>query len=111
MRDQKNPGREWPGGETEPREIVTPPAARDQAEASPQPVFFNDNSAESVVQIAGADRFAQSESDGKLGELSENPVMDTGWRDYRGWKFRMVVLGGKPDPHRRAWFGGKFLPR
>ena len=75
MRDQKNPGREWPGEESEPREIVTPPAARDQAEASPQPVSFDDTSAESVVQIAGVDRIAESESDGGVEESLGAPVI------------------------------------
>ena len=74
MRDQKNPGREWPG-ESEPREIATPPAARDQTKASPQPVRFNDTAPNSVVQMAGGDRFAQSEIDGGSGDSVGNPVM------------------------------------
>ena len=56
-------------------EIVTPPAARDQAEASPQPVSFDDTAAESVVQIAGVDRIAESESDGGVEESLGAPVI------------------------------------
>lgn len=111
MRDQKNPGRELPGKECEPRAIAMAPAAHDQTKASPQSVYLDDSATDSVAQFSGVDRIAESESDGGSGESGENPVVDTGWREYRGWKVRMVVLGGKPDSHRRAWFAGKFLPR
>ena len=109
--DRKKPGRGWPEEAGEPRRIEPQPAARDQTEDSPQSVFFDDNSPESTEQIAGVGSVAKSDAKDRVDETGENPVLDTGWLEYRGWKVRTVFLGGGPDPHRRSWLVGKLIPR
>ena len=109
--DRKKSGRAWSEEAGEPRRIEPQSAARDQTKDSPQSVFFDDNSTESEEQIGGVGSVTKSEAEDRVDESGEDPVLDTGWRDYRGWKVRTVVLGGGPDPHRRSWLVGKLIPR
>lgn len=109
--DQQKPGGGSPGKKSEPRGIEPQPAARDQKGSRPQSVFCDDNATGDVGQTVGSSPAVETGSQAGNRELERDSVMDTGWQEHRGWKVRMVVLGGGPDAHRRAWFAGRFFPR
>ena len=104
----KKKGRDRPERIGEPQEDDALAAAQDQTKACPQSVFVDDNPSDFDGQIAGGVPESETGPGGGEERAVEGNLMDTGWREFRGWKVRTIVLGGAPDPRRRSWFAGNY---
>ena len=93
MVEEKNPGREGPDPQREPREFDTHDAAHDPTPGTGQ-VSRNDTVLEPQEPDGGTP--AESARSGR--------IHDSGWYEYRGSQVRVFVLDGAPCAYRTRWF-------